>query len=92
MKRAFFLFLPVLCDFTEFTVITILARYDHEQMVWLSLEGQDELSVVTDQALGGPEKGRLIFMNILDYSLFFSLGILGVFVWLVSDPSFLSDS
>ena len=40
-------------------------------MVWLSLEGQDELSVVTDQALGGPEKGRLIFMNILDYSLFF---------------------
>ena len=48
-----------------------MARYDHEQMVWLSLEGQDELSVVTDQALGGPEKGRLIFMNILDYSLFF---------------------
>ena len=27
--------------------------------------------VVTDQELGGPEKGRFIFMNIFDYSLLF---------------------
>ena len=43
--------------------IKILARHDHKQMISLRVNGEDGLSVVNDQPLGGPEK-----INFYEYS------------------------